>query len=225
MKKIIYALFASLIAIAPVSAEIGVNIGVSGQAGLYAASGTETDTGTHGTTSGADEKRSDSGFGEFGFASFFIEKTIGDRLFIGYDYSPTGHDVAAADQTRETRSNGNGAMTTVTNKVKVGFEDLYSLYVGLNITENAYFKIGTVEMDVITKENLGTGSTYGNTSVDGTTMSVGYNKDFDNGMFARLEGTYMEFGGTSLTSSSGSQKIAIDNLDGVTGKISVGKSF
>ena len=80
-------------------------------------------------------------------------------------------------------------------------------------------------MDVITKENLGTGSTYGNTSVDGTTMSVGYNKDFDNGMFARLEGTYMEFGGTSLTSSSGSQKIAIDNLDGVTGKISVGKSF
>ena len=31
MKKIIYALFASLIAIAPVSAEIGVNIGVSGQ--------------------------------------------------------------------------------------------------------------------------------------------------------------------------------------------------
>ena len=57
MKKIIYALFASLIAIAPVSAEIGVNIGVSGQAGLYAASGTETDTGTHGTTSGADEKK------------------------------------------------------------------------------------------------------------------------------------------------------------------------
>ena len=225
MKKIIYAFFVSLIAIAPVSADIGVNIGVSAQAGLYAASGTETDTGTHGTTTDVDEKRSDSGFGEFGFASFFIEKTIGDRLFIGYDYSPTGHDVAAQDQNRETRTNGNGAMTKATNKVKVGFEDLSTIYVGLNITENAYVKVGSMEMDVITKENLGTGSSYGNTSVDGTTLSVGYNKSFDNGMFARLEGSYMEFGGTSLVSSSGSQKIAIDNLDGMTGKLSLGKSF
>ena len=224
MKKIIYAFFVSLIAIAPVSADIGVNIGVSAQAGLYAASATETDTGTHGTTTDVDEKRSDSGFGEFGFASFFIEKTIGDRLFIGYDYSPTGHDVAAQDQVREINGTA-GAKSSVTNKVKVGFEDLSTIYVGLNVTENAYIKIGSMEMDVITKENLGTGSSYGNTSVDGTTMSVGYNKSFDNGMFARVEGSYMEFGGTSLTSSSGSQKIAIDNLDGVTGKLSLGKSF
>ena len=61
--------------------------------------------------------------------------------------------------------------------------------------------------------------------IDGVSLGIGYNKDFDNGMFLRAEGNYMEFDGTSVTSSSGSQKITLDSLDGVTGKLSLGKSF
>ena len=80
-------------------------------------------------------------------------------------------------------------------------------------------------VDIITNDVLGTGSTYGNTDMDGTMIGVGMNKTFDNGLFARVEGTYMEWDGASVTSANGVNKMQIDNLDGVTGKISVGKTF
>ena len=50
-------------------------------------------------------------------------------------------------------------------------------------------------------------------------------KVLDNGMFVRAEAQYSEFDSASLTSSSGSQKITMESLDGVIGKISVGKAF
>ena len=98
-------------------------------------------------------------------------------------------------------------------------------YIGVKVFDHAYVKVGMMSVDVVTKETLGTGSTYGNTDIDGTLYAIGYNKPFDNGLFVRAEGSYMEFDGASLTSSSGSQKITLDNLDGVAGKLSIGKSF
>ena len=81
----------------------------------------------------------------------------------------------------------------------------------------------SVTVDVITNESLGTGSEYGNTDLDGTMWGVGYNKSFDNTTFIRFEGNYMAFDGTSL--SSADNKITLKNLDGVSGKVSLGKSF
>ena len=97
------------------------------------------------------------------------------------------------------------------------------MYLSFNVTENAYVKAGISSIDVMTNEDLGTGSKYGNTSLDGTVLGVGYEKDFDNGMFARVEGNYMTFDGVSLTSNDNT--ITLKNLDGVAGKLSIGKSF
>ena len=60
MKKLTIAALMLLGSFSVASAGPGINIGVSGQMGLFAASGTETDRGTHGTTTGGNELNSDS---------------------------------------------------------------------------------------------------------------------------------------------------------------------
>jgi hypothetical protein len=55
----------------------------------------------------------------------------------------------------------------VTQKVKADFEDLNYFLFAANLTDWLYVKAGLVEVDVITKETLGTGSAYGNASLDG----------------------------------------------------------
>jgi hypothetical protein len=226
MKKIILTLFLGLFMFTTkASAELGINVGISGQLGLYAATATEFDEGTHGTTSGPDETNKESEFLALGYGSVFIEKTLGQYLLVGIDYVPSALETETTESLRNDKTT-DATFTQVTNKVQVDFEDLTTYYIGLNLGDSgAYVKAGIVTVDVITNESLGTGSTYGNTDLDGTLIGLGYNRDFDNGMFVRAEGAYTEFDGASLTSSTTANKITLNSLDGVTGKISIGKSF
>tara|TARA_B110000027_G_scaffold80335_1_gene85549 strand:+ start:140 stop:814 length:675 start_codon:yes stop_codon:yes gene_type:complete len=224
MKKIILAVSFILASFSMVSAEIGVNVGVSGNLAVFHATGVDKDTNTAGTST---EISTDDETGVAGYTSFFIEKTLGDRFTIGYDYVSSSLE----SETEETvvddlKGETDGASTQVTNTVKVAFEDLSTLYVALNLTENLYVKGGLATVDVITKETLATGSDYGNTSLDGSVMGVGYNKSFDNGMFLRVEGTYMDFDNAKLTSKTNSDNtIELNDLEGASGKLSIGKSF
>ena len=59
--------------------------------------------------------------------------------------------------------------------------------------------------------------------MDLVVFGVGYNNTLDNGVFIRLEGNYMDFEGASLT--SGDNTISVSGVSGVTGKLSVGRSF
>lgn len=224
MKKIILGIILTLSYFSVATAGPGINIGISGQMGLFSATGSEKDIGTNGTTTDADENRSRTDILGIAYSSFFIEKTLGSRLTIGYDYVP---DALATESQEHITTDQRGSTTdnAVTNKVQVDFEDLSTYYLAVNLNENVYIKAGIVEVDLITNEKLDTGSTYGNTSIDGNMMGVGYNKTFDNGIFLRGEGTYIELDGTSLTSSTGVNVITLNNIDGVTGKLSIGKSF
>ena len=199
-----------------VSAEIGVNLGVSGNLAVFHATGVENES---------TEKSSEDATGVAGFGSIFIEKTLGDRLTIGLDYVPSALDSETSENVVRDKTTTD-TQTVKTNTVKVAFEELTTLYVALNITESFYVKAGMAQVDVITKENLATGSAYGNTSLDGSVLGVGYNNSFDNGMFVRVEGTYMDFDNAKLTSSTnGDNSVELNNLEGASGKISIGKSF
>ena len=226
MKKIIFGLAASLLCFGSVSADIGVNIGVSGQAGLFIASATEKDVGTHGTTTSGDESNSDTDVLPITYGSIFIEKTLGSRFLVGIDYVPTD----LATETMETTMHdyvdrATTAGTSSTNRVQVDFSDLTTIYIGLNLTENSYIKAGTVSVDINTNENLASGVTYGNTTTDGSMVAMGYNKGFGSGFFVRGEMTYMDFDGVSVTNSNSTATVTMNSLDGVSGKLSVGKSF
>jgi len=202
--------------------EVGLNIGVSGNMGLFGATAQETHTGA--TTTSITSSDSDSEIAAAAYGSIFIEKELG-RFLISLDYVPTPFEsdtVETAKQDDQTANPAAAVKTVATNTVQVDLEDLYTIYVGLNVTENAYIKAGLTSMDVITNESLGTGSSYGNTSLDGSMIGVGYHKDFDS-MFVRVEGNYMNFDGVSLTANDNT--IRLKSLDGVTGKVSIGKSF
>jgi hypothetical protein len=216
MKKIILSALFSVFYLTSASAEIGVNVGISGSAGLFAVSGKEVMTST---TKGSEH-------GEAAFASVFLEKTLGSRFTVGVDYVPTS---LSTDTTESTKLDlTEGATATGQNKIQIDFEDLTTYYVAFNVTENLYAKAGMVTVDVITNEKLHTGSTYANTSLDGSLFGVGFNKDFDNGTFFRVEGNYMDFDGATVT-GTGTQtvaaKVTLNQLHGVTGKLAVGKSF
>ena len=220
MKKLIAIFFSIIFVHTSSNAEIGLNVGVSGQLGLFAASGSETTGGV------ATHKDDGSEYGAAGWGSIFIEKTLGDRLLVGIDYVPASLETDTVETSKmDMRTDDDSAVTASTNSVQVDFEDLTTYYVGLNLTENLYAKAGIVTVDVITNENLGTGSTYGNTDLDGTVFGVGYNKSMNNGLFVRVEGNYMDFDGASLTSSANSNKIELSQLHGVSGKVSIGKTF
>ena len=83
-----------------------------------------------------------------------------------------------------------------------------------------------MQVDLITEENLGTGGAYGNDTLEGYTIALGYNMDLADGMFVRAEAAYMEIDGTTLTNANDSTKsVSADGITGYGAAVSVGKSF
>ena len=223
MKKLLLSVVFSVLYVTSASADLGVNVGVTGNAGLFAASASEQFS----TTDDAQTNQNGSEHGSAGWASIFVEKTIGERLMLGIDYVPAALETDTTETAKsDKRTASSDAITASTNKIQVDFEDLTTVYVGAMITENFYVKAGLTHVDVVTNESLGTGSAYGNVELDGSMFGMGYHVANDSGVFFRFEGNYLSFDGNSVTSSTDSTKtIKLKNLDGVSGKISVGKTF
>ena len=201
------------------SAEVGVNVG-SGQMGVFTAEAEES--------IGTNNKGKDDAIGVFGYGSIFVEKTLGDYVSVGIDYVPSALSSETVTENRADKNTANpaGYDNVKTQSIKVDLKDLTTFYLTLNVTENLYAKLGYMEVDVITKESLGTGGAYGNTSLDGTVLGLGYNKNLTNGLFVRAEGNYMDIDGVSLASSAGETKtIKISDVGGASAKISIGKTF
>ena len=223
MKKII--LFTTLICLflVPARAELGINIGVSAQVGSAEASGSESENGTI-SNSETEEML-------FGTGSFFIEKTLDflpgpfARLALGYDYVP--HDIGTGTATNiRFDQDGDLLNDRVENNVKANFEDLNTFYLTADITDWLYVKAGLVSVDAISKETLGTGSAYGNAKLDGEVYGFGLKTSTDSGLFFRAEANWMDIDGVTLTSTTNSDnKVTLDGIDTVSGRISVGKSF
>tara|TARA_B100001057_G_C22805464_1_gene933250 strand:- start:477 stop:1175 length:699 start_codon:yes stop_codon:yes gene_type:complete len=213
MKKIFIAILFSLFTFSQASAELGVNVGIAGNLGLFAASAKEE----------AGETHKGSEHGAAGWASVFVEKSFGDKFAIGVDYVPDALESETTETSKQDKD-GSATPTSRTNSVQVDFEDLTTLYVNINLTDSMYVRAGLVKVDVITNESLGTGATYGNTDLDGQTLGFGTNMEMDNGVFVRAEANYMTFD-SSGGLISGDNTITLTNLDGVTASLKIGKSF
>jgi len=229
MKKIIITFLMFILPLSAAKAIEGVNIGLSVMGGVFEAdTATEKFTGAHssGASPGNVTKKTssegDEAAGEFVLASVFIEKTFGDRFAIGLDFVPH----SAESETTENLQTSSDSSPTGTNKVQVDFEDLITLYATLGLTDNVYAKIGYSEVEAITNETLATGGSYGNATLEGYVVGLGYNRDLDNGTFVRVEANYMDFDGVSLTNINDTTKsVSADGIDGYGARISVGKSF
>ena len=151
------------------------------------------------------------------------------ELAIGVDYVPMSLETETAENARDVDITPAGAIgSEVTNTVQVDGEDMTTIYAILSPADaaGAYFKIGYMQVDIITNENLGTGGAYGDTTLDGMTIALGYNMDLDDGMFVRAEVAHIEIDGTTLTNTNDSTKsVTADGITGMGAAVSVGKSF
>ena len=231
MKKITIAILILLGTFSMASAELGINVGISGNTSVFQATGEESTADSAASNASATDVNSEDATAVVGYTSFFLEKTLGflpgplGNLSLGYDYVS---ETMSSDQVENNRLDNNigGAATVVENTVKVAFEDLTTIYLSANITDNLYAKYGWVDVDVITKESLATGSEYPNSSLSGTTYGLGYNKTFGSNFFIRGEAMYVDMGGATLTSTTNSENtVKVKDLTGATARFSVGKSF
>ena len=109
---------------------------------------------------------------------------------------------------------------------EIDFENMMTVYGTIALNDNIYVKAGYMEVDVNTNEVLATGGSYGNTSLDGFVLGLGYNRDLDTGAFVRVEANYMEFDGATLTNTADSTKsVTADGITGYGAKLSIGKAF
>ena len=146
-----------------------------------------------------------------------------------YDYSD------GADGTDNTA----GTNTCVATKqtVQIDVEDLISTYIAYHHTlddglfiNSVFVKGGIIEADVITKEKLASGASYGNAELSGQFFGVGAEKNMDNGLFVRLEAGITEYDSIKLKSSNAdvdenNNVIDITGLEGATATFAIGKSF
>ena len=223
MKKIILSLVSVMFLVSTASADLGVNVGITGSTALFVASGNEVQTdvgGLQGT-----QTDSETEIGAFSTGSFFIEKEIG-RFALGYDHTPDMFSTDTTETLQSDQRTANVATVTVSeNSIQVDFNEMNQIYVKAMLTDNLYIRAGAMEIEVVTNENLTTGSVYGNTTLDGTSIGFGYHKEIENmGLFYRIDGQYQTFDAVSL-SGGADNTINLRNLDGVVGSISIGKSF
>ena len=219
MKKITIEIIALFGMISVASADLGINVGIATQVGVFHAEGVDT----RNNTAGADHVDTEDATGVAGYKSFFIEKTLGRFITIGYDQSPDTLSSETATNVLNAEDTIPNAFVTQTNTVQLDFKDLTTMYVAINLTENLFIKFGNVNVDVVTNEVMETDSSYNDFSLDGDMYGIGFNKSFDNTMFIRVEAARLEFESHKQTSLDNT--LEMKKFEGGFAKVSVGKSF
>jgi hypothetical protein len=209
------------------TAQAEIRVGISLSAGAFEVDGaSEKFSGSHSSGAGSTVTKNastdgDEAEGLFGIGSIFVEKSFG-KFALGLDYVPLSLESETTENTQTTSTSS----ATGVNKVQIDFENLMTVYGTIALNDNVYAKAGYMEVDVVTNEVLATGGAYGDTSLDGFVVGLGYNADLDNSAFVRVEATYMEFDGATLTNTADSAKsVTADGITGYGAKLSIGKAF
>ena len=218
MKKLIIAMTSAFILFAnsAMSIEMRPSIGISGNSGVYAATGIENNFNEAGTA--IDETTKEYGAFNETFMSVFAEMSLNDSLSIGIDYVPSSID------TPENISNDGGVNT---NKVYVTFEDLTTIYAKLNVPlGGTYLKVGYSTVNVMSNESMSSGNSYGNDRSDAISFGLGYAHELADGLAVRAEITGSEFSDVTTTNGQTNKtEIKVEDMIGARGTISVVKSF
>jgi hypothetical protein len=233
MKKLITTV--AFIALSTVSAKaidmelFSITGGLAANNSVFGATATQDEYNAAGTSVDASNKQ--SGVFTETFSSQFVEIGIGKYISLGYEHVP---DSISTPQ--NVNESGGESATVATSTVSVDFNDFNTTYLKLNTPMGIYLKYGNVSTDLDIKETQGSGNTYKNTSIDGTSMGVGYQKTFgDRGLGFRFEGNYVELdnvtvnngvtktGGTA--SNHGFAEVKAKNIEGLTGKVALTYTF
>ena len=218
MKKLIIAITSAfmLFATSAMSMDLRPAVGISGNMGVYAATGIENNFNEAG--SAIDETTKEHGAFATEFASVFLEIGLNDVVSVGLDYVP---------QTLETPQNISQEDESNQNTVEAHFEDLTTLYAKINVPlGGTYLKLGYTQAEVISIENMSSGNSYGNDTTSGYTVGIGYDHEVSNGFSIRAELTGSDFSDVKTSNGQTNKtEIQVKEMIGARGTISLVKSF
>ena len=81
-------------------------------------------------------------------------------------------------------------------------------------------------VDVLTQENLGTGSKYNDVDTVGFQVGLGYQHTADNGIFVRAEVSATQYDDVSATSTVDTSKsVEVTEMYGAIAGLKIGKTF
>ena len=224
MKKLISVLFASLCLVGFQSSaqanDVSFSVGVAGNSGGYYAVGTETIQQAVDTA-----VTEESGAFEDSHQSAFFELGIGDNMAVGVEFALS--DIQTPENTNVRLDKLASGTSSVTNTVKASFSDKTTVYIQARMLGGLYTRIMYHNVNVISEESLGTGGTYGDATIEGLGLGLGYQYDLDDvGIFIRAEITASGYEDTKAISSADPGRVVrIDNMYGAEGSIRVGKTF
>ena len=218
MKKLIIAITSAFILFAnsAMSIEMRPSVGISGNSGVYAATGIENNYNEAGTA--IDETTKEHGAFNETFMSVFAEMSLNDAISIGLDYVP---------DTIDSPENVSNEGMPNESKVSVGFEDLVTIYAKLNVPlGGTYLKVGYSTVNVMSNESMSSGNSYGNDRSDAISFGLGYAHELADGLAVRAEITGSEFSDVTTTNGQTNKtEIKVEEMIGARGTISIVKSF
>ena len=156
--------------------------------------------------------------------SIFFELAADNGFGLGIEHVPGSADIGTGSRSDDDAETSGG------NKASAEIDGLTSLYAIKTFDNGLFLKVGMTQTDVITKETLNTGSTYGNKSVEGTLVGIGMHKVGDTGVFFRASAEYTDYDSFKLTSGTADAVTGTTNtidadVDTTAFKISIGKAF
>ena len=168
-----------------------------------------------------------SGIFQDGYGSQFVELGLGKYVSVGFDHASESM-VTPENVTNEGESNQ--------ATVSASFNNLDTTYVKLNLPKGIYLTYGNVDVDVDVRETVGSGNTYADVSLSGTTSGIGWQTLLgDTGFGFRFQGNYVDLGSavttngvthaTQTTTTGGKQTVTISNIEGATAKIALTYTF
>ena len=216
MRKFLTSLSSTLLLILwSASAKAG-SIGISGKVMEIDGSGSETVENANKNTGGSSSETVTVG-------SIFLESEQNNGWVLGFDWIPGSAEFVNQSKTQTNVTSAAGATESKTQKVSGDIENHVTIYVEKDVYNGLYLKVGGQSVDIVSTENIGTGSTYPDDTIYGYTVGAGYRYDLDN-MFIKFEYVYQDYETISLEATNTNNSVEGD-IDAHTGKISIGYKF
>ena len=231
MKKLISALFTGLCLVAFQSSaqatDVTFSVGVAGNQGGYYAVGQESRLQTATSDGDLHKITEESGIFEDSHPSGFFEIGIGDNMAVGVEFAMS--DIQTPQNTNATldKSSSSTAGAVKTNTAQASFSDKTTVYIQARMLGGLYTRIMYHNVNLITEESLGTGSTYGDSTLEGLGLGIGYQHDLDDlGVFIRAEISASGYeDAKAISTATPGNVITVNNMYGAEGSIRIGKTF
>ena len=238
MKKLTLAIIMVLSSFSIASAELGIKVGVSAEIGTMETKGSETSSAV-----GADNQETKTIEALFANGGGFIEKELNflpgplaKLSFLSIGYSNIAHDLnlGKSSNMRLDKNVPSGAFTTTVERehsVAGKVTDFQQIYALANIKPWLFVKAGVVDLDVNVKFKGTTGTTASNYkenhSLSGNMFGAGVHLQNDQGLFFRAEVNEYKIDGKSEVNqgTDSTFTIKVNDIEGTTGRFSIGKRF